>query len=173
MLITLHWEVCRVVFSRTQTLFEFGAVEKGEDTVITGPEILLTFFFSTLPSGMTTLTVALFVLSKSVSPVLSTVIVVVVAALIRPPRLKPALTGSLTSITWFGLTTTPSANPVLKLIVSVEFCSSNKINRPNLLAWFLDVQPNPVIFLWIIPYLFLAVVFSTVSKFGSWLSISK
>ena len=144
-----------------------------ELTVITAPLIESTTPFSTVPLGKTTLTVALFVASRSVSDVLSTVMVVVVAELIRPPLLNPALTGSLTSITCPGLTTTPSPIPVVKLMVSVEFCSSNRINLPNLLAWFLDVQPKPVIFLWIIPYLFLAAVSSTVSKSGSILVISK
>ena len=135
--------------------------------------MLLTVLVSTDPSGKTTLSVGLFVLSKSVFSVSSTVTVVVVADLIRPPLLSPARTGSLTSITCPGLTTTPSASPVVKLIVSVEFCSSNKINLPNLLAWFLELQPNPVTFFWIIPYLFFALVSSTVSKFNSWFSISK
>ena len=69
---------------------------------MTAPVIEATTPFSTVPLGKTTLTVGLLVLSKSVSAVLSTVIVVVVAELIRPPLLNPALTGSLTSINWPG-----------------------------------------------------------------------
>ena len=110
---------------KIQTLFALGADEKAEDTVITAPEIPLTGLVSTDPSERTTLSVGLFVASKSVSSVLSTVTVVVVADFILPPLLSPALTGSLTSITCPGLTTTPSDKPVVKLIVSVEFCSSN------------------------------------------------
>ena len=63
---------------------------------ITAPLIPLTFLVSTVPFGITTLTVGLFVASRSVADVLSTLIVVVVAEFIRPPLLKPALTGSLT-----------------------------------------------------------------------------
>ena len=119
---------------KIQTLLAFGAEEKAEDTVITAPEIPLTSLVSTEPSDKITLSVGLLVASKSVSSVSSTVTVVVVAAFILPPLLSPALTGSLTSITWPGLTTTPSDNPVVKLIVSVEFCSSNNKNLPNLAA---------------------------------------
>ena len=121
-----------MVLLKIHTLFAFGADEKAEDTVITALEIPLTGFVSTDPSDKITLSVGLFVASKSVSSVLSTVIVVVVADFILPPLLNPALTGSLTSITCPGLTTTPSDKPVVKLIVSVEFCSSNNKNLPNL-----------------------------------------
>jgi len=123
-----------VVLLKIQTLFALGAEEKAEDTVITAPEISLIGLVSTDPSDRITLSVGLFVASKSVSSVLSTVTVVVVADFILPPLLNPALTGSLTSITCPGLTITPSEIPVVKLIVSVEFCSSNKRNLPNLLA---------------------------------------
>ena len=109
--------------------------------------MLLTFLVSTDPSDKITLKVGLFVASKSVFSVSSTVIAVVVADFILPPLLNPALTGSFTSITCPGLTIIPSANPEVKLIVSVEFCSSNKINLPNRAACPLDVQPKPVIFL--------------------------
>ena len=108
-LTTLHVVVCRVVFCKIQILFAFGAVVKlvavvpsdlvTESTVITAPFIEDTVPFSTEPSDKITLSVGLLVASKSVFAVSSTVIVVVVADLIIPPRLTPALTGSLTSIT--------------------------------------------------------------------------
>ena len=121
-------------FCKIQTLLTFGAEEKAEETVTTAPDIPDTDLLSTLPSDKTTDNVGLFVASKSVAAVSSTVIAVVVAAFILPPLLLPALTGSLISITCPGLTTTPSYKPVAKLTVSVEFCSSNKINLPILLA---------------------------------------
>ena len=78
-----------MVLLKIQTLFAFGADEKAEDTVITAPEIPLTGLVSTDPSDKITLSVGLFVVSKSVSSVLSTVTVVVVADFILPPLLSP------------------------------------------------------------------------------------
>ena len=82
-----------MVLLKIQTLFAFGADEKAEDTVITAPEIPLTDFVSTDPSDRITLSVGLFVLSKSVSSVLSTVTVVVVADFIVHKIINTSLNG--------------------------------------------------------------------------------
>ena len=72
----------------------------------------------------------------------SIVIAVVVAETIRPPLLTPALTGSFISITEPGLTTTPASIEVVKVTVSLSFCSANSIARPNLAAWLREVHAN-------------------------------
>ena len=58
-------------------------------------------------------------LEEKESPVISsTVIAVVVAALIRPPLRSPALTGSAISIICPGLTTTPASIEVENVTTS-------------------------------------------------------
>ena len=72
----------------------------------------------------------------------STVICVVVAALILPDLLSPCLTGSFTKITDPGLTIAPASIDVEKDITS-DSCSSEKtIARAIRCACALDVQPN-------------------------------
>ena len=121
-------------FCKTQTLFEFGAEEKAEETVMTAPEIPDTFLVSTEPSDNTTLNVALFVASRSVLAVSSTVIAVVVADAIFHPLLSPLLTGSLTSMICPGLTNVPASSVTSKEQVSPEFCSLYKNHFPILEA---------------------------------------
>ena len=80
-------------------------------------------------------------------------IVVVVADFILPDLLSPPLTGSATDITLPGLTIAPASNEVVKVTVS-DSCSSLKtIAFANLLACFLEVQPNAFIVFFTIPYL--------------------
>ena len=80
------------------------------------------FLVSTDPSDKITDNVALFVETKSVSVVSSTVIAVVVADAILPPLLEPAFTGSLISIICPGLTNVPASRVTEKEQVSPEFC---------------------------------------------------
>ena len=77
------------------------------------PDIELTVFVSTLPSGNITDNVALFDASKFVEAVSSTVITVVVALFIRPPVLSQDLTGSATLITAPTRTKVPASKVVV------------------------------------------------------------
>ena len=93
-----------------------GAEVKALDTVMTSPDIPLTGLFSTDPSERTTDKVEP---TENDNPFeSSTVISVVVAALIRPPLRSPDLTGSAISIICPGLTITPASIEVENVTTS-------------------------------------------------------
>ena len=105
-----------LVVSYTHTLLAPGAEVNALVTVITLPAMLCTVRSSTVPAGSTAEMVP-----GVVKPVASsTVMAVVVALLMRPPRLAPAFTGSAMLITWPGRTMTPASMLVAKVTVSPE-----------------------------------------------------
>ncbi len=162
---TLHVVGCIVLFSKTQTEFACGAWLNADVTLIVLPLILDIFLVSKVPSGKITDNLGLFVASKSVLETSSTSTAVVDAECIRPPLLRPALTGSLICITCPGLIKTPASAVQVKVQVSVAFCSLYKNHRPNLLACPREVQANAVTFLTTLPsFVMFALVSSTVSK---------
>ena len=77
-------------------------------------------------------------------------------ALILPPLLVPVFTGSLIPITCPGLTITPDDKSIVKVTVSVKFCSLNLTHRANREACPDEVTPNASICFSIIPYLDIA-----------------
>ena len=86
-----------------------------------------------MPSGKTKVRVGLSVVGKSVCCVLSTVTTVVeLTAESLPPRLTPARTGSLISITAPGRTKSPASNEVVKVQSSDSLPSENEIALANL-----------------------------------------
>ena len=109
-----------VVFSYNQTLFTLGAELKEvvEGTEITLPNIDCTFLVSIVPSGIMTDNLSPEV--KLIPDILSTVIDVVVDAVIRPASLVPLLTGSDIEIIIPGLIITPASLVVVNVQVSVK-----------------------------------------------------
>ena len=86
-----------------------------------------------MPSGKTKVRVGLSVVGKSVCCVSSTVTTVVeLTAESLPPRLTPARTGSLISITAPGRTKSPASNEVVKVQSSDSLPSENEIALANL-----------------------------------------
>ena len=101
-------------------LFAFGADGSADVSVTVVPTMLATPRLCTVPSDRIT---------ESVPPdgdrsvALSTVIVVVVAVAIRPPRRAPARIGSEMLITWPGRTSTPASIEAVNVTTSDSYCS--------------------------------------------------
>ena len=111
-------------------LLAFGASLNAVLTVITRPEIPLMVLVSTNPVGINTEIVGDSVVSIDRLVVLSMVIVVVVALLMRPLRREPAFSGSAISITIPGRRMMPLSIETEKVTVSVRFCSLNNAHLP-------------------------------------------
>ena len=99
------------------TLLGLGA-DVNAETVTTLPTMPETARAWTVPSGRITDSMVLVPIASPVAS--STVMAVVVADVIRPPRLAPALTGSMIEMIWPGLTITPAATDAVKVQTSVS-----------------------------------------------------
>ena len=102
-------------------LLLLGATENAEETVMVFPLTALTERVSTTPVGRITEMVGAPAIVRPV--VSSSVMTVVVAELMRPPRRTPARIGSETLIIWPGRTITPASSEVVNVITSPSCCS--------------------------------------------------
>ena len=155
-------EVCTVVFWNIQVLLGLGAELKAGETVITLPTTLTTVRVSTV-DVLLSIADKVGVLVAVMPSALSTVITVVVADTTRPPRLTPARTGSLISMTWPGLTITPASIDAVNATISVSYFEEYRSHSPMRRACPLDVHAKASSSVLIIPYLAMLVMSSVTS----------
>ena len=122
--------------SSTQMLLEFGVAAKSRSTVITPLVMSVTRSFSsatspsTVPSGKITYRNDPVPKFRSVLAVSSTVIVLLVADLMRPPLRAPEITGSAIWMICPGRTVCPASRLLVKLTTSFSNFSEYRIHLP-------------------------------------------
>ena len=151
----------RAVVSSSQTLLVLGADENADETVTTLPAMLETARAWTVPSDRITDSMVPVPIARPVAS--STVMAVVVADVIRPPRLTPALTGSLIEMIWPGRTIAPASTEAVKVHTSISFRPEYSSHSPIRWAWPREVQAKAVISVLTIPYFAIPAGSSTTS----------